>query len=81
MDEYITVNLGQTSIKGYFVDESGELHDFMGTLKRTYNSLSRASTAARRKYANNTITVTECKVERHRYRVPVSGLMEIAEEI
>ena len=78
MDEYITINLGRTRIKGFFVDESGALHDFEGSLARTYTSLSRASTAARRKYGNNTITVTECTVEKRKLKVPLSKLNQIA---
>lgn len=81
MDNEIIINLGQTTIKGFSVDDSGGVHDFNGTLKRRYSSLNRASQAARRKYGDPSITVTEIETTVNKYKVNLSELMKIATKI
>lgn len=73
--------LGGSHIKGFRVGPDGSVEDFDGTLRNFYKDLVRASIAARRKYKDQTITVTECKADKHRYQVDVDSLLEIAEQI
>lgn len=81
MENVITFNLGQTTIKGFRVDADGSVQDFEGTLKRRYSSLNRASQAARRKYGDPSITVTQIEVTTNKYTVNLSDLMKIATKI
>ena len=73
--------LGGSRVKGFRVDGDGSVIDFEGTLRNFYNDLTRASLAARRKYKDQTITITECAKDKHSYQVPMEKLMEIAEQI
>lgn len=73
--------LGGSQIKGFRVLSDGVTEPFEGTLRHFYSDVGRASQAARRKYHDQTITVTEIRVEKKKYRVDEERLLEIAEEI
>lgn len=78
---YHLFTLGGTRVKGYRVDDEGEVHDFCGNLRNHYRSLVTASQAARRKYRDPTVTVTSMEQRKERYRVDLDKLMSIAERI
>lgn len=75
-----TFTIGGSKVRGFRV-VGGELRPFEGTLHAHYKNIERAATAARRKYDDSSITLTECIAEKHRYQVPMDELMKIAEEI
>lgn len=78
---YHQFTLGGTQIKGFKVLPNGDTTPFEGTLRQFYSDVGRASQAARRKYRDQTITVTEMSAEKKKYRVDEEKLLEIAEEI
>lgn len=71
---------GGCRVYGFRVEPDGTVVDFSGTLRNFYNDLVRASAAARRKYNDSTITITEVKDEKTRYRVDLDALLAIAEK-
>ena len=73
--------LGGTQVKGFRVLPTGDTQPFEGTLRAYYSDVGRASQAARRKYQDQTITVTELDARKKKYRVDEEKLLEIAEEI
>lgn len=73
--------LGGCRVDGFRVKPDGAVEDFSGTLRNSYTSLARASSAARRKYRDATITVTSVTPQKKRYQVDIDMLLEIAEEI
>lgn len=79
---YFTI--GGSVVKGTCIKPDGSVADFGGTLRNAYvgdNKYSKASVAARRKYADQTIAITEISAEKHRYFVDVDELLKIATEI
>lgn len=76
-----TFTLGGSAIKGFSVDKDGTVHDFDGTLNRCYNSLARASAAARRKYKDSSITITEITRQKRKFQVDLDELLKIATEV
>lgn len=78
---YHTFTLGGSTVKGTRVTPEGAVVDFEGTLRNWYTDLAKASTAARRKYQDTTIQISEVVSEKHRYTVPLDKLLEIATEI
>lgn len=79
---YHVFTLGGSQVSGFRVEPSGAVVDFAGTLRNRYNGdLARASAAARRKYHDQTITITECDEHKQRYRCPLDALMQISEPI
>lgn len=70
---------GGCKVYGFSVKPDGTVVDFSGTLRNFYNDLARASAAARRKYNDSTITITEVTDCKTRYRVDIDALMKIAE--
>lgn len=76
---YHTFTLGGSIVEGFCVEPDGTVKDFSGTLRNTYNDLKRASMAARRKYQDQTITITSCTSNKTKYRVDLDDLMQIAE--
>lgn len=73
--------LGGSVVKGFRVNDNGAVLDWEGTLRNTYRSLSRASIAARRKYGDQSITVTECETSKRSYEVDLDELMKIAKQV
>lgn len=78
---YHTFTLGGSTVRGTRVMPDGSVVDFSGTLRNRYNDYAKASAAARRKYRDPTIQITECIVEKKRYKVDLVQLLEIATEI
>lgn len=78
---YHKFTIGGCAVSGFCVCDNGAVVDFAGTLRNSYTDYKRASAAARRKYGDSTITVTEIKPQKRRYRVPMSKLLEISEPI
>lgn len=78
---YHKFTLGGCEVKGFRVEPDGAVVDFTGTLRNSYDDLKRASAAARRKYGDSTITITETRARKKRYRVELEKLLELAEEI
>lgn len=78
---YHKFTLGGCEVWGFRVEPNGAVVDFVGTLRNSYDDLKRASAAARRKYGDSTITITETRARKKRYRVELEKLLEIAEEI
>lgn len=76
---YHTFTLGGSTVEGFRVEPDGTVVDFSGTLRNNYNDLKRASIAARRKYQDQTITITSVTSNKQRYRVDLDDLMQIAE--
>lgn len=76
-----TFTIGGSAIKGFCVKPDGSVQDFEGTLNRCYTSLARASAAARRKYKDSTITITEITRQKTRYQVDLDKLLEISTEV
>ena len=76
---YHTFTLGGSTVEGFRVEPDGTVVDFSGTLRNNYNDLNRASIAARRKYQDQTITITSVTSNKQRYRVDLDDLMQIAE--
>lgn len=76
---YHTFTLGGSTVEGFRVESDGTVVDFSGTLRNNYNDLKRASIAARRKYQDQTITITTVTSNKQRYRVDLDDLMQIAE--
>ena len=76
-----TFTLGGSAIKGFSVASDGTVHDFTGTLNRCYTSLARASAAARRKYRDSSITITEIERHKRKFKVDLDKLLEIATEV
>lgn len=76
---YHTFTLGGSTVEGFRVEVDGTVVDFSGTLRNNYNDLKRASIAARRKYQDQTITITSVTSNKQRYRVDLDDLMQIAE--
>lgn len=74
---YFTI--GGSTVYGFRVEPDGAVVDFKGSLRNFYSDLNRASMAARRKYADNSITITETVSEKKRYRVDMDDLLSIAE--
>ncbi len=74
-----TFTLGGSTVEGFRVEPDGTVVDFSGTLRNNYNDLKRASIAARRKYQDQTITITSVTSNKQRYRVDLDDLMQIAE--
>lgn len=73
--------IGGSKVKGFRVLPDGTVEDFEGTLQRFYQNLNRASLAARRKYHDASITITDLTPDKKHYKVDLDKLMEIAEEI
>lgn len=73
--------LGGSVVRGTRVAPNGAVIDFEGTLRNWYKDYAKASIAARRKYQDSTIQITEIVAEKHRYTVPVDKLLEIATEV
>ena len=73
--------LGGSQVKGVKVLPDGATEPFEGTLRQFYSDVGRASQAARRKYKDQTITITELSAEKKKYRVDEEKLLEIAELI
>ena len=75
-----TIKVTDTGVRLYGTrnDEQGRQSDFVGTLTRKYTNLIRASTAARRKYKDPTISVLRVEPYSVTYEVPVDRLSEIA---
>lgn len=80
MPEHV-FTIGGSIVRGTRVTPEGAVLDFEGTLRNRYDNLAKASNAARRKYHDTTIQITETVVEKHRYSVPLDKLLEIATEI
>ena len=78
---YHTFTIGGSEVSGFRVTDIGDVEDFHGSLRKTYESLRHASAAARRKYQDSSITVTECIPKKTRYRVRIEDLLKIAEKI
>ena len=78
---YHKFTIGGCAVSGFCVGENGAVADFAGTLRNSYSELKRASAAARRKYGDSSINVTEIRPQKRRYRVPMEELMKIAEPI
>lgn len=78
---YHKFTIGGCEVTGFRVEPDGAVADFTGTLRNSYTDIKRASAAARRKYGDSTITVTNTRTLKKRYRVPLDQLMQIAEEI
>lgn len=76
---YHTFTLGGSTVEGFRVEPDGTVVNFSGTLRNNYNDLKRASIAARRKYQDQTITITAVTSNKQRYRVDLDDLMQIAE--
>lgn len=76
-----TFTIGGSVVRGTRVEPSGAVVDFEGTLRNWYRDYAKASAAARRKYHDATIQITEIVAEKHRYTVPIDKLLEIATEI
>ena len=76
---YHTFTLGGSTVEGFRVEPDGTVVDFSGTLRNNYNDLKRASIAARRKYQDQTITITSVTSNKQRYRVDLDDLLQIAE--
>lgn len=77
---YHMFTLGGCKVEGVRV-EGGETVPFSGTLRNHYTDLGRASLAARRKYRDQSITVTSVKDAKTRYRVDLDQLLAIAEKV
>lgn len=73
--------LGGSVVRGTRVASNGAVIDFEGNLRNWYKDYAKASIAARRKYQDSTIQITEIVAEKHRYTVPVDKLLEIATEV
>lgn len=78
---YHKFTLGGCEVIGFRVEPDGAVADFIGTLRNSYDDLSRASAAARRKYGDSSITITETRSKKKRYRVELEKLLAIAEPI
>ena len=78
---YHYFTIGGCRVDGFKVAPDGSVADFSGTLRNSYKSIARASSAARRKYGDTTITVTNIEPQKKRYRVSLAMLLDIAEEI
>lgn len=76
---YHRFTVGGSEVIGFKVADDGAVSDFRGTLRNHYKSLAHASAAARRKYRDSTITITECVPRKTRYKVDFDKLMAIAE--
>lgn len=74
-------NRNVTYIKGFSVSSDGTVNDFEGKINRSCASIERACTAARKIYKDSTITITELRVEKHKFAVDDVELMKIAEQI
>lgn len=73
--------IGGSIVRGTRVLRDGAVVDFEGTLRNWYTDYAKASIAARRKYQDSTIQITEIVAEKHRYTVPVEELLKIATEV
>lgn len=73
--------LGGTRVSGFRVKPDGTVVDFEGTIRNRFSDLKRASAAARRKYGDSSITITEAVPEKTRYRVDLNALLQIAERV
>lgn len=78
---YHYFTIGGCRVDGFKVAPDGAVEDFTGTLRNSYNSLARASSAARRKYGDSTITITTIRPQKKRYKVDLEKILDIAEEI
>lgn len=73
--------IGGSVVRGTRVAPDGAVMDFEGTLRNWYMDYAKASIAARRKYQDSTIQITDIVAEKHRYTVPIDKLLEIATEV
>lgn len=73
--------LGGSVVRGTRVTPEGAVVAFEGTLRNWYTDYAKAASAARRKYQDSTIQITEVEAEKHRYQVDLDSLLSIATEI
>lgn len=73
--------LGGSVVEGYRVTPEGAVVDFRGTIRNTYESLERATAAARRKYRDSSINVLSVSREIHHYEVEIDKLLAIATQL
>lgn len=75
------VTVGGSHIVGTCFDDAGNVHDFEGDLGRHYTNLKRATAAARRKYADSSISVLRIENHRERYRITESAIRQYGTRI
>lgn len=66
---------------GFRVDDDGVVHDFAGQIRRKHATLAGYSTAARRKYHDESITITEANEFHEHYKCELKELLSISERI
>lgn len=73
--------IGGSTVEGYRVTPDGAVVDFRGTVRNAYDSLERATAAARRKYRDQSINVLSMKHEIHHYEVDLEQLLAISVQL
>lgn len=73
--------VGGSRVVGFRVNPDGSVADFEGHIQRFFTDLNRATNAARRKYNDNSISITEVIPEKQRYEVPLDELLKISKPI